>query len=60
MLLCFCSQIMLKTFSPLNSCVYVAFGDSCIYDHGSVLPTWMHLYQGKKYEKKHIYVPYVK
>lgn len=56
MLLRFCLQVMLSTFSPLNSCMYVTPGDSCIDDHGSVLPTWMHLYQGKKNEQTHIYV----
>lgn len=44
----FCFQVMFTTLSSYNGCVCVCPGDRSLVDHGAVLPTWLHLHQGRE------------
>lgn len=39
---------MFTALSPYHGCMCVIPGDCSIYDYGTVLLTWVYLYQGKK------------
>lgn len=51
MLNCFWSQVMFATLSSYHGCMRVIPGDCSLYDYGTILLAWLHLYKGKNIVK---------